>query len=636
MQYIQFQPQLSSDVPTASDGTINFFVDSTDNTLKIKNESGSTITTSAGITDITYSELREKISGSTLVAGTFYKITDFKTCYDQPDFDINGNPITGDTTYKQGSIEPIVVFSLSSNSIGIDAFQPGYPQDKIKYDYTFDTTEMTGGEAFGRIIERIDEFKNRTDYDHKSILFKRYRSYSHKLTEKLNGTIEVLADGVVVGDGTNFESDFTIGSIVAIPNLSGTYFEVLSITGATGMTITGLTLNTIGAGTLYYSTINDGIISHKRNNISISDYDQYYTFDIENELIVNNHIGDFTLRLTYDNPGTFILANNVFIGGEYSNNTFGNGCYNNTFDDDCTNNKIGDYFRNNITNDDFDNNIIGNFFENNYITANFNRNIINNFFGDNIILNSDFYRNEIGEYFENNEVYNNDFQNNDIGNNYNNNSIYYNFYNNLILNGFNNNNIRSDFYHNNLSSGFNGNNINAAFYENTIGFGFGYNTIGVENQEAYFYRNKISSNVYSNLTTGDTFNNVIGSYFTNNQIQTNFAYNKIGEYFQSNTIANDFGYGGGNNRGNVILNYFTNNIVGEYFYDNVIGNNFEYNTISNDFRYNTIKSPVNTTDFSTSTYVYGDYNTEVFRNTDGTSRLSLYSGDTLTIFNITD
>ena len=43
------------------------------------------------VTDVTYSELVAKITANELIEGALYKITDFKTCYDQPDYDFDGN-----------------------------------------------------------------------------------------------------------------------------------------------------------------------------------------------------------------------------------------------------------------------------------------------------------------------------------------------------------------------------------------------------------------------------------------------------------------------------------------------------------------------------------------------------------------
>ena len=89
--------------------------------------------TSSTVLDVTYSELLDLIDEGDLTPGRFYKITDFKTCYDQPDYDYNSDPIT-DGNYKQGTVSPIIVFAISSDSLSSDAYQPGYPKDNIKYD----------------------------------------------------------------------------------------------------------------------------------------------------------------------------------------------------------------------------------------------------------------------------------------------------------------------------------------------------------------------------------------------------------------------------------------------------------------------------------------------------------------------
>ena len=50
------------------------------------------ITGSTNTYGVTYSGLVNHITGGTLDSGSFYLITDFKTCYDQPDFDYDNNP----------------------------------------------------------------------------------------------------------------------------------------------------------------------------------------------------------------------------------------------------------------------------------------------------------------------------------------------------------------------------------------------------------------------------------------------------------------------------------------------------------------------------------------------------------------
>jgi hypothetical protein len=56
---------------------------------------------------ILYSEFLLKIRNSELNPWQYYNITDFRTCYDQPNYDYNGNPITTGN-YKFGPNHPIV------------------------------------------------------------------------------------------------------------------------------------------------------------------------------------------------------------------------------------------------------------------------------------------------------------------------------------------------------------------------------------------------------------------------------------------------------------------------------------------------------------------------------------------------
>jgi hypothetical protein len=51
-----------------------------------------------------------------------------------------------------------LVFATSENTISTTAYQPLYPNDRIQYDVSFGQTEITSGNAYGRITERIDEF----------------------------------------------------------------------------------------------------------------------------------------------------------------------------------------------------------------------------------------------------------------------------------------------------------------------------------------------------------------------------------------------------------------------------------------------------------------------------------------------
>lgn len=124
---------------------------------------------------ITYNQLNVAINTSNLISNKSYIIYDFQTIYDQPDFDLSGNPKSSVIT-KIGPFEPLLIKAVSESTISQDVNSLIYPNDIIKYDWTWGKTEVMGEPAKGRITERIDEYNNRTDYDLKNVLFKRYET----------------------------------------------------------------------------------------------------------------------------------------------------------------------------------------------------------------------------------------------------------------------------------------------------------------------------------------------------------------------------------------------------------------------------------------------------------------------------
>jgi len=496
--------------------------------------------------EVTYSELYSIYTGGTLTPGGYYLITDFQSIYDQPDFDYNSTPIiTGNS--KTGITEPLLVFATSSTTLSNQAFSPLYPKDKITYDITFTTTEVSNTPAKGRITERIDEFNNRTDYDIRNILFKRYRLYTIRQELPLNGQIELQADGTVSGQGTTFTA-LTIGDVIFM-NGNGQLYEITGITDNTTMGVSGDTIITFGCCNTFYKAIEEtngtGYFGIRRPNVKSSDVIEYSTFGdaISSGYAKNNYVGNYSNNYQNVGSNTFLLPNNVFLEGSYESNKFGDYCYNNTFGTDNQNNTWGDYCYENVSTNDIDGNIIGHYFYRNLINVNLVNNIIGTEFHDNELL------------AENDE----DFSDNLIGNNFRNNLIYSRFYKNEILDEFNNNTIGDfgnltnfQFYRNYIRNNFNGNEIRQDFDNNHIGTNFQNNVTNGQ-----FQGNTIL-NGYNNNRTGEQFNlNIIGNGFNDNIVYDSFYRNKTEYYFNNNKISNDF-------FDNKIGNYFTNNKPSNY------------------------------------------------------------------------
>jgi len=204
-------PQLTDNVYSQTGGTVKKF------TLQ------SILDLQDGIDtiSITYADFYNAITNSQLVGGMTYVITDFQTIYDQMDFDASG-ALKPTLVTKTGAIEQIWVLALSSNQIADKAYSRTYPKDEIQYDWTYNATFVNGSPAKGRISERIDEFNNRTDYDHREIKFIRY--------DDGNGNfVQINDSGRASQEFLTFNSEFT-GGIVR-DNWLGDYYSIGQFSG---------------------------------------------------------------------------------------------------------------------------------------------------------------------------------------------------------------------------------------------------------------------------------------------------------------------------------------------------------------------------------------------------------------------
>ena len=571
-------------------GQLNPIDQVTATTLFLAEKNGTTVhvpySEIAGVnyTELTYAELTGLISVAGLVPATFYMITDFQTCYDQPNFDWNGDSINNENTYKVGNIESLMVLALAADRISTTAYSPEYPSDKIQYDINWNQTEFTNSGAKGRITERIDQNNNRADYDFRNVQFIRYDAlvadtyyegnvsvgnpffvYDPETQEQLSGPDGFIQHATVTGVDTTFTNDFYVGDYLAVSNTNTigchNFYEVVGIENDTTMTVAGIYYsNEYQVSYSKGSTM--GNLSPFKPNVTTlrGNSEQFYTFDADSR---NTYLGD---NKDYD---TFILSNNVFLDGDYNDNYFGANVQNNTFDDDMNGNTADINFQNNIINDDFDRNKIGRSFRNNLIVCDMSRNQIGDSFEYNTLADNDGYDfndNVIQHDFRHNFItmYNDNFNENIIANDFSDNIIDDGFARNIIGDGFANNICEDTFENNKIGNSFSNNKITNNFEDNSIG-----NSCG------------------GNILDGAT-NNTIGNNFQNNTIGYDFRFNTIGHNFTNNMIESDFGFGYGESRGNVIGNFFTGNIIGEYFYSNHIADNFGNNNIGHWFQNNKV------------------------------------------------
>ncbi|MES2396842.1 MAG: hypothetical protein V4549_12595, partial [Bacteroidota bacterium] len=163
---------------------------------------------------ITYAELAAAIAGSTLIPGQSYLLSDFATIYDQPDYDAAGVPKVTVATLE-GNPEPLVLFATSVNTISSTVISIAYPKDQLQYNVNFNSTEWMGAPAKGRITLRIDDMGNRTDYDHRVVLFLRYETTESNFDSVNDNGNASFARVTFLGSGAdreigNFLDDFAI------------------------------------------------------------------------------------------------------------------------------------------------------------------------------------------------------------------------------------------------------------------------------------------------------------------------------------------------------------------------------------------------------------------------------------------
>lgn len=138
------------------------------------------------VTNITYENLLELYNNSSLITGSFYKITDYKTVHL-----IGGTSEYNDTTttYDSGTgigngdsltsfspeVEPLILQALSPNSFNIQVLSPNNPTDIIYYNIEDNKTEDGLRDRNGYIVYRKDViYNNETPYDFRNVLNRRY------------------------------------------------------------------------------------------------------------------------------------------------------------------------------------------------------------------------------------------------------------------------------------------------------------------------------------------------------------------------------------------------------------------------------------------------------------------------------
>ena len=127
-------------------------------------------------TNIVFSQLETLISTSQLIAGSWYKITDFQTAHY-----IQFSDSIGDEEIHTGAIEPMLVQAVSSSELATELWSTVYPTDKITWKPIFNDRDYdaVAGQSTGVITSRYDTLlKLYRDYDWRNVIFRRWETVS--------------------------------------------------------------------------------------------------------------------------------------------------------------------------------------------------------------------------------------------------------------------------------------------------------------------------------------------------------------------------------------------------------------------------------------------------------------------------
>ena len=394
-----------------------------------------------GIQHVTYAQLVTLRNNSGLVAGQWYRITDYMTT------------VANDTEARSaGHPFDLLVMATSSNTLSEEAKaikssrdNNGYFTDanlnawKVWYSLDNDTTRFQWADTEngkGVIWRMIDEWQNDCPYDFKNVQFKRYKvtpttpvpedAEEQQLLADLDGTYigtNAEMQGLTVEDYDDFVwvYTFSFGDRLSTPvdaslmgyvndeqgegyGYKGYYGDNVILPCTCHQTIDDeqqsvFCLNNVVWFTnnvRYRSLICGNRIDSECINMTLSGHGTHIKHDCQNIIMgdgcFGNTIGVGCFLCTFGNGCNWNTFGNYCGGNTFGNdcyeNTFGNGCCNNTFGNSCSGNTFGNYFQyttfgNGCNWNTFGNDCGGNTFGNDCCDNTFGNYCYRNTFGNN-------------------------------------------------------------------------------------------------------------------------------------------------------------------------------------------------------------------------------------------------------------
>ena len=401
-----------------------------------------------GIQHVTYAQLVTLRSNSGLIAGQWYRITDYMTT------------VANDTEARSaGHPFDLLVMATSANTLSEEAKAVKSSRDsndyfadanlnawKVWYCLDNDPTRFQWADTEngkGVIWRMIDEWQNDCPYDFKNVQFKRYKVTpttpvpedveEQQLLADLDGTYigtNAEMQGLTVEDYDDFVwvYTFSFGDRLSTPvdaslmgyvndeqgegyGYKGYYGDNVILPCTCHQTIDDeqqsvFCLNNvvwITNNVKYRSLICGNRVESECINMTLSGHGTHIKHDCQNIIMgdgcLGNTIGVGCFLCTFGNGCYWNTFGNYFQWNTFGNgcgsNTFGNSCGYNTFGNDCRYNTFGNYFQCNTFGNDCWYNTFGNYCYHNTFGNGCNWNTFGNSCGGNTFGN-DCYENTFG------------------------------------------------------------------------------------------------------------------------------------------------------------------------------------------------------------------------------------------------
>lgn len=253
--------------------------------------------------DKTHAELSTMIAESSLVVGQMYKITDYRTIYEQANTGIISESVAGITNGLQATDEPILVKAVDTDKLDPVALSSIHKNEFMYYSHE---SETLGGSVStkGKITYRCDVVKNvAANFDFRAVKFRLFMpildtfSSGETYTENaiyVNSDIEIYngVAGVPISPN-DYCLTSTINGTSILPIDNSDYEEVYCFNHV-GYTPTDLlenftNISIVGENNVITSKTNDtckGItIVGNNNSIVVSGHDSITLNNVSNSLV---------------------------------------------------------------------------------------------------------------------------------------------------------------------------------------------------------------------------------------------------------------------------------------------------------------------------------------------------------------